>query len=161
MQKITPFLWFDNQAEEAVDFYLSVFKNAKILNVSRYGESNAEVFGIQKGKVMVVEFEIEGQVFSALNGGPIFKFNPAISFVVNCDNQDEVDELWEKLTEGGEEVQCGWLTDKYGISWQIVPVVLGQLMSDPDPIKSDRVMQAMLKMKKLEIDKLMLAYEGK
>jgi predicted 3-demethylubiquinone-9 3-methyltransferase (glyoxalase superfamily) len=110
---------------------------------------------------MVVEFEIEGQLFTALNGGPIFKFNPAISFVVNCENQDEVDELWEKLTEEGEEVECGWLTDKYGISWQIVPVALGQLMSDPDPVKSERVMKAMLKMKKIEIDKLLLAYEGK
>jgi predicted 3-demethylubiquinone-9 3-methyltransferase (glyoxalase superfamily) len=127
----------------------------------RYGESGAEVSGMQNGQVMVVEFEIEGQLFTALNGGPIFKFNPAISFVVNCENQDEVDELWEKLTEEGEEVECGWLTDKYGISWQIVPVALGQLMSDPDPVKSERVMKAMLKMKKIEIDKLLLAYEGK
>jgi predicted 3-demethylubiquinone-9 3-methyltransferase (glyoxalase superfamily) len=159
MQKITPFLWFDNQAEEAVNFYISVFKNSKIVNVARYGKAGAEVSGQPEGAVMTIAFQLDGQDFIALNGGPVFKFSPAISFVVNCETQAEVDQLWNRLTDGGEIEQCGWLKDKYGVSWQIVPVVLGQLMSDPDPVKSERVMQAMLQMKKLDIEKLKQAYK--
>ena len=147
-QKITPFLWFENQAEEAVNFYISVFKNSKIGHVSRYGEGAP----VPKGTVMVVSFQLEGQDFIALNGGPQFKFTEAISFVVNCDTQEEIDWFWEKLTKGGKEVECGWLKDKYGLSWQIVPSVLGELMSDSK--KGGRVMQALLKMKKLDIKKL-------
>jgi predicted 3-demethylubiquinone-9 3-methyltransferase (glyoxalase superfamily) len=156
MQKITPFLWFNEQAEEAINFYVSIFKNSKILNVSRYGD---EMPG-PKGKVMTAAFMLDGQEFIALNGGPQFKFTEAISFVVNCETQEEVDELWEKLTEGGEEVQCGWLKDKYGLSWQIVPAILGELMSDPDPEKAQRVTQAMLKMQKIIVADLQKAYAG-
>ena len=155
MQKITPFLWFDTQAEEAANFYVSVFKNARVGAVSRYGDSGPG----PAGSVMVVPFEIEGQEFLALNGGPMFAFSPAISFVVNCETQTEVDELWEKLSVGGETMQCGWLKDKYGLSWQIVPTILGKLVSDPDPVKSNRVMQAMLQMTKLDIAGLRRAYE--
>jgi predicted 3-demethylubiquinone-9 3-methyltransferase (glyoxalase superfamily) len=157
MSKITPFLWFDNQAEEAVNLYTSIFKNSKIKEVSRYGEAGPG----PAGSVMVVNFELDGQEFTALNGGPVFKFNEAVSFVVNCETQEEVDYLWEKLTEGGEEVQCGWLKDKFGLSWQIVPTKLGELMGDPDPVKAQRVTQAMLKMIKLDITALQRAYEGK
>lgn len=157
MQKITPFLWFDHQAEEAVLFYTSIFKGSKIGAVSRYGENTPGT----PGQVMAIEFEIEGQKFTALNGGPIYKFNPAISFWVHCETQAEVDELWEKLCEGGEPVQCGWLTDRYGVSWQIVPEILGKLMSDPDHVKANRVTQAMLKMIKLDIAELQRAYDGR
>ena len=157
MQKIAPFLWFDNQAEEAVHFYTSIFKHWKIGKVMRYGEAGPG----PKGSVMGLSFELEGQEFMALNGGPEFTFSPAISFFVNCETQEEVDELWEKLSEGGEKVECGWLKDKYGVSWQIVPTILGEMLSDPDPEKSQRVMQAMLQMKKLDIKTLKQAYEGK
>jgi predicted 3-demethylubiquinone-9 3-methyltransferase (glyoxalase superfamily) len=159
MQKITPFLWFDNQAEEAVNFYTSIFKNSKIKSVARYGEEGAEASGRPKGTVMTVTFELKGQEFTALNGGPHFKFTEAISFVVNCESQDEVDELWEKLSEGGEKQQCGWLKDKYGVSWQIVPTVLGEMLQDKDPKKSERVMKALLQMDKIDIKTLEQAYE--
>jgi predicted 3-demethylubiquinone-9 3-methyltransferase (glyoxalase superfamily) len=156
MSKITPFLWFDNNAEEAVQFYTSIFKNSKILQTSRYGDGGPG----PKGSVMTMKFELNGQELIALNGGPHFKFNEAISFVVNCETQKEVDDYWEKLTAGGKEVQCGWLTDKYGLSWQITPTILSQLMSDKDPEKSKRVVQAMMKMVKLDIDGLERAYQG-
>ncbi|MCK9638071.1 VOC family protein [Methylobacter sp. Wu8] len=155
MQKITPFLWFDNQAEEAMNFYVSIFKNSKVLSVNRYGDAGPG----PKGSVMTASFELDGQVFTALNGGPVYRFSPAISFVVHCETQAEVDEYWEKLSEGGKENQCAWLDDKFGVSWQIVPNVLIELLSDPDPIKSGRVMQAMLQMKKIDIEKLKQAYE--
>jgi predicted 3-demethylubiquinone-9 3-methyltransferase (glyoxalase superfamily) len=156
MSKIFPFLWFDYQAEEAVMFYTSIFKNSKIGSVSRYGDAGPG----PKGSVMVMEFELDGQKFTALNGGPIFKFTPAISFFVNCESQDEVDHYWEALSEEGEKGQCGWLTDKYGLSWQIVPTALGQLMGDPDPEKAGRVTEAMLKMTKIDIAELQRAYHG-
>ncbi|OLC85460.1 MAG: hypothetical protein AUJ08_02660 [Thaumarchaeota archaeon 13_1_40CM_3_50_5] len=157
MQKISPFLWFDDQAEEAVNFYTSIFKNSKILNVTRYGEVGPG----PKDSVMTVAFQLEGQEFMALNGGPHFKFTEAISFVVKCKTQEEVDDLWEKLSEGGgEKIQCGWLKDKYGVSWQIVPTILGEMISDPNRAKSQRVMEAMLKMKKIEIEGLKKAYAG-
>jgi len=155
MQKITPFLWFDDKAEEAMNFYVSIFKNSKRGRISRYGEAGPG----PKGTVMVATFQLEGQEFIALNGGPHFKFTEAISLVVNCETQDEVDAFWEKLSEGGAKGQCGWLKDKYGLSWQIVPTVLGELMSDPDPEKSKRVMNAMLQMKKLDISSLKRAYD--
>lgn len=160
-QKITPFLWFDNQAEEAARFYTSVFKNSKISNVARYDEAGAKASGRPVGTAMTVAFEIDGMEFTALNGGPVFKFSEAISFVVNCDNQEEVDELWEKLSAVPESEQCGWLKDKFGVSWQIVPKQLAELMSDPDQAKAGRVMQAMLQMKKLDVKKLQDAYNGK
>jgi predicted 3-demethylubiquinone-9 3-methyltransferase (glyoxalase superfamily) len=160
MQKITPDLWFDNSAEEAAKFYTSIFKNSKIIHIARYGEAGAKVSGRPKGTVMTVIFELEGQRFMALNGGPIFKFSPAISFLVNCETQEEVDELWEKLSEGGEKEQCGWLKDKYGVSWQIVPNALGEMLQDKDAKKSERVMEAMLQMKKIDIDSLKKAYAG-
>ncbi len=153
--QITPCLWFDNQAEEAARFYTSVFNDAKIVSISRYGKEGHEIHGQQEGAVLTVEFRINGQPFTALNAGPVYKFNEAISFQVFCDTQKEIDHYWEKLTEGGEEVQCGWLKDRYGVSWQIVPSVLGKLMSDP--AKSERVTKALLQMKKLEIDKLINA----
>ena len=155
MQKITPFLWFNDQAEEAMNFYTAIFKNSKISSVSRYGEGGPG----QQGSVMTATFELDGQEFMALNGGPLFTFTEAISFFVNCETQAEVDELWEKLTEGGEESQCGWLKDKYGLSWQIVPSVLGELLNDPDAEKAGRVMNAMLQMKKIDIAGLRAAYE--
>ena len=155
MQKITPFLWFDNQAEEAAKLYTSIFKNSKVTEVVRYGDAGPG----PQGSVMTVAFELDGQEFVALNGGPVFKFTEAISFVVNCTSQQEVDELWEKLTEGGEGGPMGWLKDKFGVSWQIVPTVLVELLNDPDPEKSKRVMEAMLKMKKLDIKTLQQAYE--
>ena len=156
MQKITPFLWFDNQAEEAANFYVSIFKNSKIGRISRYSEAGREVHRKQPGTVLTVEFELEGLSFTALNGGPIFKFNEAISFQVNCETQEQVDYYWDKLSAGGDPKaqQCGWLKDKFGVSWQIVPSILPQLMTDPDPAKSGRVMAAMLQMKKLDIEKL-------
>ena len=157
MPKITPFLWFDNQAEEAANFYAAMFKNSKIVNVSRYGEAGPG----PKGSAMTVTFQLDGQEFIALNGGPHFKFTEAISFSVDCKTQQEVDEYWEKLTAGGgKPSQCGWLKDKYGLSWQIVPTVLGQLLADKDPQKSKRVMEAMLKMTKIDIAGLKRAYEG-
>ena len=159
MQKITPCLWFDNQAEEAAKFYVSIFKNSKVGSVARYGEEGAKVSGRPKGTVMTVTFQLDGQEFMALNGGPMFKFTEAISFIVNCKTQQEVDEFWVKLSKGGEEGPCGWLKDKYGVSWQIVPSVLGEMMQDKDPEKSERVMKAMLQMKKLDIKSLEQAYE--
>ncbi len=155
MQKITPFLWFDDQAEEAVKFYTSVFKNSKIGRILRYSEEAAKASGRPAGSVLTVEFEMEGQKFVALNGGPLFKFNESISFVVNCETQEEVDYFWEKLTaDGGQESQCGWLKDKFGLSWQVVPTVLIDMLHDKDSKKSERVTAAMLQMKKIDINKL-------
>ena len=156
MQKITPFLWFNDNAEEAMNFYISIFKNSKVVSVSRYGDAGPG----PKGSVMVGKFEIEGQEFMALNGGPIYKLTPAVSFVVNCETQQEVDDFWDKLTAGGQPIQCGWLTDKYGVSWQIVPTILGTLMADKDPAKSGRVMKAMLQMIKIDVAGLQRAYNG-
>ncbi len=158
MQKITPFLWFNNQAEEAANFYISVFKNSKIGSVTRYGDEGAEVSGQPEGSVMTVAFELEGQKFVALNGGPHFTFSPAVSFVVNCETQEEVDELWEKLSEGGEKQRCAWLRDRYGVSWQIVPTVLVEMLQDKDAGKAKRVMNAMLQMDKIDIQALKQAY---
>jgi predicted 3-demethylubiquinone-9 3-methyltransferase (glyoxalase superfamily) len=155
MQKITPFLWFDNNAEEAVNFYVSIFKNSQVLNVARYGESGPG----PSGTVMTITFQLEGQEFIALNGGPQFTFTEAISFSVNCDTQDEVDDFWEKLSEGGEKSRCGWLKDKYGLSWQVTPVILGEMLQDKDPERSKRVMEAMLQMDKIDIQALRKAYE--
>jgi predicted 3-demethylubiquinone-9 3-methyltransferase (glyoxalase superfamily) len=159
MQEITPFLWFDDQAEEAANFYVSIFKNSKVISVARYGEAGARASGRPEATVMTVEFELDGQKFVALNGGPIFKFTEAISFAVNCRTQKEIDGLWEKLSRGGEKGPCGWLKDKYGVSWQIVPTVLSEMMSDADPARSDKVMKAMLKMTKLNIAGLKKAYK--
>ena len=156
MQKITPFLWFDDQAEEAMQHYVSIFRNSRVLGVTRYGEAGPG----PKGSVMIAAFEIEGQRFTALNGGPHFKFTEAISFVVNCETQEEVDHFWDKLGEGGQIQQCGWLKDKFGLSWQIVPSVLIELINDPDPEKSSRVTEAMLQMTKIDIANLRQAYEG-
>ncbi len=156
-QKITPFLWFDNQAEEATNFYVSIFKNSKVISVDRYGEAGPG----PKGAVMTTSFELEGQGFMALNGGPEYKFTEAISFFVNCETQAEVDDLWERLSAGGEKGPCGWLKDKYGVSWQIVPAVLGEMLSDSNPERSQRVMKAMLQMRKLDINALVRAYEQK
>jgi predicted 3-demethylubiquinone-9 3-methyltransferase (glyoxalase superfamily) len=160
MQKITPFLWFENNAEEAAKYYISIFKNSKIIDIVHYGESAAEGSGRPEGTVMIVTFELEGQRFTALNGGPVFKFSPAISLLVNCNTREEVDDLWEKLTEGGEKEQCGWLKDKFGVSWQIVPNVLGAMLQDRDAKKSERVMEALLQMKKIDIQDLRKAYAG-
>ena len=159
MQKITPCLWFDDKAEEAVNFYVPVFKNSKIGSITRYGKEGAEVSGRPKGTVMTVTFQLDGQEFMALNGGPQFTFSPAISFLVNCETQEEVDELWEKLSEGGEKVECGWLKDKYGVSWQIVPIVLCEMLQDKDAEKSERVMKALLQMDRIDIKTLKQAYE--
>jgi predicted 3-demethylubiquinone-9 3-methyltransferase (glyoxalase superfamily) len=150
--QITPCLWFDNQAEEAANFYTSVFKNSKIDNINRYGKEGFEIHGQKEGTVLTVSFHINGQPFLALNGGPIFKFNEAVSFQVFCENQDEIDHYWYKLTHGGEEGQCGWLKDKFGVSWQIIPSILSQLMSDPS--KSERVTKVFMQMKKFDIEKL-------
>ena len=157
MQKITPFLWFDDKAEEAANFYVSLFKNSKIDTVSRYGDAGPG----PKGAVMTVAFQLNGQKFTALNGGPLFKFTEAISLFVNCESQQEVDELWEKLSAGGQKSRCGWLKDKYGLSWQIIPSALGKLMSDPDREKAGRVMKAMLQMDKIDIAALEEAAAGK
>jgi len=159
MQKINPHLWFDNQAEEAANFYVSIFKNSKIGSIARYGEEGAKISGRPKGTVMTVTFQLDGQEFIALNGGPLFKFSEAISFLVNCRTQEEVDELWEKLSKGGEKGQCGWLKDKYGLSWQIVPTVLGEMLQDKDAEKSERVMKALLQMNKIDIKTLKQAHE--
>ena len=154
MQKITPFLWFDNNAEEAANYYVSVFKNAKILNVARYNEAGPG----PKDSVMTVQFELNGLEFVALNAGPTFKFTEAISFVVNCETQEEVDYYWERLSDGGEKSHCGWLKDKFGLSWQVTPTILGKLMADKDPGKAKRVMETMLQMDKLDIEPLQRAY---
>ena len=161
-QRITPCLWFDDQAEEAATLCTSIFPGSRIVTVSRYGEAGREVHGRPPGSVMVVAFELERQAFTALNGGPVFKFNEAISLQVSCRTQEEVDHYWEKLSHGGDEQaqQCGWLKDRYGLSWQIVPVALMEMMGDPDPVKSGRVMQAMLQMKKIDIKGLRQAYSG-
>jgi predicted 3-demethylubiquinone-9 3-methyltransferase (glyoxalase superfamily) len=155
MQKITPFLWFDTQAEEAANLYVSIFKNSKILKIARYGEAGPG----PAGSVMIVNFQIEGQEFIALNAGPRFKFTEAISFVINCQTQEEVDHYWNKLTAGGgQESMCGWLKDKFGLSWQVTPTILGELMADKDAKKAQRVMQAMLQMKKIDISALKRAH---
>ena len=158
MQKTAPCLWFDHQAEEAADFYVSIFKNSRIGKVARYGDEGARVSGKPKGTVMTVTFELDGQEFMALNGGPMFKFTPAISFIVDCETQQEVDRFWDKLSEGGEKGQCGWLKDKYGVSWQIVPSGLGEMMRDKDPKKSERVMKGLLQMSKIDIESLKQAH---
>jgi len=162
VQKITPCLWFDDQAEAAAQFYVSIFRNSKILTVSRYGEAGQEIHGKQPGTVLTVAFELDGYSFTALNGGPVFEFNEAISLQVNCDTQAELDDFWQKLSEGGDPTaqQCGWLKDRYGVSWQIVPRIMGELMTDPDVEKSQRTMQALLQMKKLDIAPLKRAHAG-
>jgi predicted 3-demethylubiquinone-9 3-methyltransferase (glyoxalase superfamily) len=161
MQKITPFLWFDHQAEEAAKFYTSVFKNSKVGRILRYDEATAKAAGGPVGSVLTIEFEIEGQKFTALNGGPQFKFNESVSFVVYCQTQDEVDYFWQKLTaDGGQESECGWLRDKFGLSWQVTPTVLIDMLHDKDPKKSGRVMNAMMQMQKIDISKLKAAYAG-
>jgi predicted 3-demethylubiquinone-9 3-methyltransferase (glyoxalase superfamily) len=162
MKKITPCLWFDSNAEEAANFYTSILKNSKIGKISRYGKEGYEIHGKPAGTVLTVEFELNGQTFTALNGGPVFKFNEAISFQVNCESQSELDYYWDKLSQGGDEKaqQCGWLKDKYGVSWQIVPVVLAEMMQDKNAEKSERVMKALLQMKKLDIKTLEQAYNG-
>jgi predicted 3-demethylubiquinone-9 3-methyltransferase (glyoxalase superfamily) len=160
MKGLTSCLWFDNQAEEAARFYTSVFKHSKLGSISKYGEAGAKVSGRPKGSTMTVEFEIAGQKFMGLNGGPEFKFSEAISFVVNCENQKEVDDYWSKLSAGGSESVCGWLKDKFGLSWQVVPTVLGEMLTDEDPEKAERVMAAMLTMRKIDIAALEAAYEG-
>jgi predicted 3-demethylubiquinone-9 3-methyltransferase (glyoxalase superfamily) len=157
MQKITPFLWFNGQAEDAMHFYVSIFKNSKVVSVSRYGDAGPG----PKGGVMSATFQLEGQTFYALNGGPQYTFTPAISLFVNCETQQEVDELWEKLLQGGRPNRCGWLQDKYGLSWQIIPSTLGKMLQDRDPEKSKRVMQAMLQMDKIDIKRLQQAYDSK
>ena len=161
MQKITPCLWFDSNAEEAVNFYTSIFKNSKIGNVSRYGEAGHEIHGKTAGTVMTIEFELNGQAFTALNGGPVFKFNEAISFQVSCESQEEVDCYWGKLSEGGDKKaqRCGWLKDKFSVSWQIVPTALGKMLQDKDAKKSESVMKALLQMTKIDIERLKQAYE--
>jgi len=159
MQKITPFLWFNDKAEEAAHFYASIFKNAKIGNITRYSEASANASGRPAGSVMTVAFQLDGQEFVALNGGPHFQFNEAVSFVVNCESQAEIDEYWKKLSGGGQEGQCGWLKDKYGLSWQIVPTALGKWLSEGDSEKSARVMHAILQMRKLDIQTLQDAYD--
>ncbi len=155
MQKITPFLWFDGNAEEAMNLYVSVFKNSKIVRVARYGDAGPG----PKGTVMSATFQLEGQEFYALNGGPQYKFTPAISLFVSCETQEEVDELWDKLSAGGHKDRCGWLQDKFGLSWQIIPSVLGKMLADKDPKKSQSVMRAMLQMDKIDVKKLKQAYE--
>jgi len=157
MQKITPYLWFDGEAETAANHYVSIFKNSRIIDITRYGEGGPG----PAGTVMLVTFELEGQRFAGLNGGPEFTFNEAISFHVDCKTQDEVDDLWERLSEGGEKGPCGWLKDKFGVSWQIVPSILGELLGDPDPEKSRRAMTAMLGMGKLDIKALQDAHAGR
>ena len=161
MQKISPFLWFDNQAEEAANFYVSIFKGSRIGAITRYDDESSKAAGRPKGSVMTVEFELDGQNFTALNGGPLFKFTEAISLVVNCEDQKEVDHFWGKLSAGGEEVQCGWLKDRFGVSWQVVPTILIEWLQDKDPERSRRVMSAMLKMKKLDVDGLRKAHQGR
>jgi predicted 3-demethylubiquinone-9 3-methyltransferase (glyoxalase superfamily) len=158
MQKITPFLWFDYQAEEAANFYVPIFKDSKIGSIARYGEEGARASGRPKGTVMTVTFQLDGQEFTALNGGPQFKFTEAISLFVNCETQAEVDELWEKLSAGGEKGRCGWLKDKFGVSWQIISAALGKMLQDKDPEKSKRIMKAMLQMDKIDVKTLKEAF---
>jgi predicted 3-demethylubiquinone-9 3-methyltransferase (glyoxalase superfamily) len=160
IQKIAPFLWFDTQAEQAAEFYTSVFENSRIKQINRYSRAGYETHGQEAGTVMTVEFEICGQTFVALNGGPLFKFTEAVSFAIACENQDEIDYFWSKLSEGGEESRCGWLKDKYGLSWQVVPAALPQILNDADAAARDRVMDAVLKMKKFDLHKLQQAYAG-
>ena len=162
IQRIAPFLWFDDQAEDAAEYYVSIFKNARIVNVSRYGEAGQDIHGRPAGSVMTVDFELDGQSFTALNGGPLFKFTEAISFQVNCETQEEIDDYWEKLTEGGDEKaqQCGWLKDKFGVSWQVVPSGLTEIFADHKSAGHQRAMTAMLQMKKLDIAELKRAYAG-
>lgn len=162
IDKIVPCLWFDNQAEEAARYYTGIFKNSKIGKISRYGEAGKEIHGRPAGSVMTVEFELEGQKFTALNGGPVFTFNEAISFQITCETQQEIDYYWDRLSKGGDEraQQCGWLKDKFGVSWQVVPAMLAELFSDPDREKTDRVMEALLPMRKLDIETLKRASEG-
>ncbi len=159
MQKITPCLWFDSQAEEAANFYCSIFKNSKIGHIARYGAEAAKISGRPEGSVLTVKFQLEGQDFLGLNGGPIFQFTPAISFMTNCETQEEIDALWSRLLEGGQESQCGWLTDKFGMSWQIVPTLINKLMQSGDAKKSGAMMNALLQMRKLDIGTLKAAYE--
>ena len=154
IQRITPFLWFDSQAEEAAKFYVSIFRNSEIVTIARYGKAGAEAAGRPPGSVMTVKFQLEGQEFVALNGGPHFKITEAISFVVNCETQKEIDDYWEKLSQGGHTDQCGWLKDKFGVSWQVVPAILDELVAETDPERSDRVMRALLQMKKLDLEAL-------
>jgi predicted 3-demethylubiquinone-9 3-methyltransferase (glyoxalase superfamily) len=162
LQKITPCLWFADQAEEAANFYVSIFPNSRVCSMSRYGEAGRKEHGQAPGTVMVVAFELEGQAFTALNGGPVFKLNEAVSFVVNCETQEEIDHYWNHLSEGGEKKaqQCGWLKDRYGASWQIVPAILPKMLTDNDPAKPERVMEALLKMKKIDINALKHAFAG-
>ena len=160
-QRITPFLWFDDQAEEAANFYVSTFKNSRIKGMARYDDQAAKAAGRPKGSVMTVQFELDGQDFVALNGGPAFKLTEAISFVVSCETQEEIDHFWQTLSAGGQEVECGWLKDRFGVSWQVVPTVLGEMLQDEHPEQSQRVMAALMKMKKLSIDVLRKAYEGR
>lgn len=159
MDRISVNLWFDNQAEEAANFYTSIFKHSKIKDITHYGEAGSRVSGRPRGSVMTVSFEIDGQDFVALNGGPEFKFNEAVSLIVNCKSQEEVDEYWAKLSKGGQEVQCGWLKDRYGVSWQVVPTALPEMLADKDTARSERVMEAMLRMKKLDLPTLKDAYD--
>jgi len=161
MRRITPFLWFDHQAEEAAHFYVSIFENSKVGSTARYDEEGARAAGRPKGSVMTVAFELDGQAFTALNGGPLFNFTEAMSLVVNCETQEEVDHFWERLSAGGQEVQCGWLKDRFGVSWQVVPTALVEMLQDKDPSKAKRVMAAMLKMKKMNIEGLRQAFEGR
>ena len=161
MQKITPCLWFDDKAEEAATFYMSAFKNATLGHITRYGEAGAKVSGRPKGSVMTVTFEIAGQEFVALNGGPLFKFTEAVSFMVKCESQQEIDEMWSKLSEGGEEGPCGWLKDKYGLSWQIVVPEWDEMLRDKDSEKSERAMAAILNMTKPDLQRIRQAYEGR
>jgi predicted 3-demethylubiquinone-9 3-methyltransferase (glyoxalase superfamily) len=156
MKKITPFLWFDDQAEEAATFYVSVFPNSVIERITRYGEAGPR----PRGTVMTVEFRLDGQPFVALNGGPEFRFNPSVSFVVHCDTQEELDEMWARLSDGGAEVECGWLTDRYGLSWQVIPSILMDLIDPSDPERADRVLRALMKMKKLDLAALRKAADG-
>jgi predicted 3-demethylubiquinone-9 3-methyltransferase (glyoxalase superfamily) len=160
-QKITPHLWFDKEAEDAANFYVSIFKDSKVMNVSRYSEAGKEVHGQEPGTAMTIEFELNGQRFIALNAGPVFKFNEAVSFLIDCEDQEEVDYYWEKLSAVPEAEQCGWLKDKYGLSWQVVPKQLGELMGDSDREAADRTMTVMLQMKKLDIAALQAAHDGK
>jgi predicted 3-demethylubiquinone-9 3-methyltransferase (glyoxalase superfamily) len=160
-QRITPCLWFDSQAEEAAKFYTSIFKNSNIDGMTHYDEESSKAAGRPKGSVLTVDFQLEGQRFMALNGGPAFKFTEAVSFVINCETQKEVDYFWEKLTAGGQEVECGWLKDKFGLSWQVVPTIMIEMLKDRDTQKAQRAMAAMLKMKKLDIAELERAYQGK
>lgn len=156
MQKITPFLWFDTQAEEAMNFYMSIFRNSRVIKITRYGDAGPG----PKGSVMTAHFSLDGHEFIALNGGPHFKFTEAVSFSIDCNSQEEVDYFWEKLSAGGQQSQCGWLKDKFGLSWQVNPTILGQMLGDANPAKARRVMEAMLKMKKIEIAALQKAYDG-